>query len=1191
MFDETAARPVSKSSRRSSRALQIPITPPRRAAPRPTRLNTPSTPPPSTPHPLRPTPFHHTPSTSHVLQFGARCAPGGRDGLAGRDERRPRLPLSAVVGGVRRRRPRPVDVADRLLLRGRDTAGGVAGQRPAPTWATGSCDRATPSPRSSCAGWSATATTRSATCRWAAPTRCSPTAAAAPSRPTTSRFRCPRASSALWAVADAATQARIVAAHHAAVADVVELLEREVAATRTGATGPDGAVAQVEVAGIVAARFDHYDSRAGEPQLHSHLVLSNKVPTLHDGRWRSLDGRPIHAAVVAFRSTTAPSSPTGSPARWALHGSCASAAATATGAWEIAGVPQPLLAAFSSRSHSIQCRDRRADRGLPRAPRPASLGDGHPEVARTGDAGHSAAQAAPLAGRPHRPLARPPPPPSSAVDAQSWAAQLLAATRPPRLHRAEDLPPDVIAAVGRRVVEVVGEKRSTWRHWNLHAEASRQLMGLRFATTADRETVLDAVVDAAEAASLRLTPPDLAATPARLQRSDGSSVFRPRHATVFTSAALLAAEDRPPRARRHHQRTRRRRRRPATAGPARDRDLRPSRRPARRPRRSRQDHRIARPAQRLGSRHGPGSVIGLAPSAAAAQVLADELGITTETTAKWLHDRNPLRAGQLVIVDEASLAGTLTLDHLASQAAEAGAKMLLVGDWAQLAAVDAGGAFALLARARDDTPELTQVHRFHQPWEADASLQLRAGDPAVIDTYAQHDRLHAGDHDEMLDAAYTAWQADLAAGRASIMIAPTRDTVTALNTRARSDRIAAGDVATTGAVGLHDGTQASVGDLVVTRRNDRRLLAGKHWVRNGDRWTITATHPDGRITVQRRRRQRRPAPRIRRRPPRARLRDNDSSRPREHGRHRPRHRATRHDPRSPLRRDDPRPRRQQRLRHHRPRHDRRGRAHGRPVTRRRRAVRPPDDRGTSSCATRASPSSPPNTRPSPPTPNTTAGSPSCAAQASPPNRPPPSPPPTISAGSLPNFAAPKPTTTTSTTSSPASSAHESEADDIAAALRDRLRRATDPRTGSSRPRPAHRLIAGLIPQATGPMTDDMRQALAQRQQLIEQRAVALADSAIADDIRWLRQLGPPPRDSRQRQAWQRHVQTIAAYRDRHAITGDDPLGVSALTGPQRADATRARAALIEAQRLAWHPGRAVASTGRANTSSLPARGI
>src|SRR6478735_2671441 len=79
--------------------------------------------------------------------------------------------------------------------------------------------------------------------------------------------------------------------------------------------------------------------------------------------------------------------------------------------------------------------------------------------------------------------------------------------------------------------------------------------------------------------------------------------------------------------------------------------------------------------------HGRGSVIGLAPSAVAARELADDLGIATENTAKWLHDNRQghpsMRAGQLVIIDEASLVGTLTLDRICTVAIHAGAKVLL----------------------------------------------------------------------------------------------------------------------------------------------------------------------------------------------------------------------------------------------------------------------------------------------------------------------------------------------------------------------------------------------------------------------------------------------------------------------------------------------------------------------------------
>lgn len=111
-------------------------------------------------------------------------------------------------------------------------------------------------------------------------------------------FSVPKSVSVLWAVADAGVQALIGEAHHRAVAEVVAFMEWEVAATRTGATGGDGAVAQVDVTGLVATAFDHFDSRAGDPHLRTHVVISNKAKTVLDGKWRSLDGRLMHTVVA-----------------------------------------------------------------------------------------------------------------------------------------------------------------------------------------------------------------------------------------------------------------------------------------------------------------------------------------------------------------------------------------------------------------------------------------------------------------------------------------------------------------------------------------------------------------------------------------------------------------------------------------------------------------------------------------------------------------------------------------------------------------------------------------------------------------------------------------------------------------------------------------------------------------------------
>lgn len=223
-------------------------------------------------------------------------------------------------------------------------------------------------------------------------------------------------------------------------------------------------------------------------------------------------------------------------------------------------------------------------------------------------------------------------------------------------------------------------------------------------------------------------------------------------------------------------------------------------------------------------------------------MLADDIGIACENTAKWLHEYDRERAGftkdQLVIVDEASLASTHSLDRLAAIAAEAGAKLLLVGDWAQLQSVDAGGAFALLAAARDDTPELRDIHRFTNAWEKTASLELRDGRVEAIGAYARHDRLREGASDDMIDAAYLAWRADSRAGLASVLVTESSAAVSALNARARAERILDGDTAATREAVLAEGARASVGDLVITRQNERRLRS----LRGG--WSATVT--DGR---------------------------------------------------------------------------------------------------------------------------------------------------------------------------------------------------------------------------------------------------------------------------------------------------------------------------------------------------------
>jgi hypothetical protein len=100
--------------------------------------------------------------------------------------------------------------------------------------------------------------------------------------------------STLWAVAEPLVAAVIERAHQAAVKDALAFIEKHALFTRTGPQG----IRQVNVQGLVAVAFTHRDSRAGDPDLHTHVAVANKVQTL-DGRWLSIDGRVLFKTNVA----------------------------------------------------------------------------------------------------------------------------------------------------------------------------------------------------------------------------------------------------------------------------------------------------------------------------------------------------------------------------------------------------------------------------------------------------------------------------------------------------------------------------------------------------------------------------------------------------------------------------------------------------------------------------------------------------------------------------------------------------------------------------------------------------------------------------------------------------------------------------------------------------------------------------
>ena len=145
----------------------------------------------------------------------------------------------------------------------------------------------------------------------------------------------------------------------------------------------------------------------------------------------------------------------------------------------------------------------------------------------------------------------------------------------------------------------------------------------------------------------------------------------------------------------------------------------------------------------------------------------------------------------------------------------------------------------------------TSLHRFADPDEAAATLQLRDGRTEALDFYFARDRVASGSSEAMLEDSYEAWAADTRKGLTSLLIASAGRDVAALNARARLERIDNGDVSPD-AVELHDGNLAGVGDRIVTRTNQRSLTTrgGRDFVKNGDIWTVEQRHRDGDLTVR-----------------------------------------------------------------------------------------------------------------------------------------------------------------------------------------------------------------------------------------------------------------------------------------------------------------------------------------------------
>src|SRR5665647_1153099 len=667
--------------------------------------------------------------------------------------------------------------------------------------------------------------------------------------------------SALWALADPGTAAIIERAHHQAVADALKLIEDHALFTRTGAKG----VRQVNVRGLVAGGFTHRDSRAGDPDLHTHVAVANKVQTL-DGRWLSIDGRVLFKAKVTASETY----------NTALERHLADALGvqfmdrvTAAGkrpVREIDGVDPVLNRRWSARRRSIEAR--RGELGVE-----FQATHGRPPTAIETLA---LAQQANLETRQDKHEPR-----TLAEQRATWRAQAEQVLGGPDgiqamihrvLHPTRTDRPVLDAAwfstEAASIVATMEAGRATWQTWHVRAEAQRRARSAGVPTGQLTATVERLVAGALAEHSVALAvPSDGVSEPVVLRRVDGQSVYTVAGADVFTSRRILAAEQRLVAAAGR------------TDGMVVDSatvDVALLESTANGVELNAGQVGLVRALAGSGARvqvaiapagsgkttamralsrawtEAGGTVVGLAPSAAAAAALGNQIDTHTDTLAKltWSveHQELPdwaaaIGAKTLVVIDEAGTADKLSLDAAVSFVLERGGSVRLVGDDQQLAAIGAGGVLRDIATCHG-AARLNELVRFADPAEGGASLALREGHVEALGFYLDRGRVHVGDLGSVTNQVFDAWQTDRRQGLDAIMLAPTRDLVAELNQRARSARLQ-GTVPPR-EVQLADGLCASVGDVIITRTNDRRLrTTNTDWVKNGDRWTITTITPDG----------------------------------------------------------------------------------------------------------------------------------------------------------------------------------------------------------------------------------------------------------------------------------------------------------------------------------------------------------
>lgn len=618
-------------------------------------------------------------------------------------------------------------------------------------------------------------------------------------------FSSPKSVSLLWALhPDPQVRSVVADAHDRAIGDALAFLESDAVRARRGHNG----VERVKVAGLVAAGFGHRTSRAGDPQLHTHVVVANLVQDA-GGRWSALDSRAVyrHARTAGFvyQARLRAELSTYLGVEWG---------SVRNGQADLVGIPRGLIDGFSTRRAEIVGALER--RGLSSA---------------------NAARVATLDTRPAKTVDEP------IGLIERW------------LVRAEAAGIDLTGVTGRvagiewptglveRLCSTSGltaQASSFDRRDLLRALATEHRNG---ATLERLESLAVQVTDAgatveltatdADVSMRRWTTVDLLATEGELLAIADRSA--PRDTGGATSEAVeLAIGERPQLSEEQQELVRGVCGSPAgvvvvvgKAGAGKT---------------------FALDACRAAWATDHVPVMGAALAARAAAELQAGSGIPATTLARLLADiedpRSRPEPGSVMVVDEAGMVGTRQLHRLMAAAENYGWRLVLVGDPRQLPEIDAGGAFAHLV-GRVPTWRLQTNRRQVETWERDALDRLRDHQPgSALAAYQTSGRVTVtATAGERVQRMVADWHQATGRGVDAVMLATRRAEVEALNDAAQVLRVSAGELDPDTRVDVA-GRVFMVGDRVICARNDRKAD-----LVNGTRLTITTIQPEQSITA------------------------------------------------------------------------------------------------------------------------------------------------------------------------------------------------------------------------------------------------------------------------------------------------------------------------------------------------------